>query len=146
MSTYSATSKDIKSDWYLIDAKDKTLGRLASFIAQRLRGKHKAEFTPHMDTGDFIVVINAEQINVTGKKLTDKVYHSYSGYQSGLKTISLEKLLAKAPERVLEFAVKGMLPKGPLGRKVFKKLKVYAGSTHPHESQQPKVLKIEDNL
>ena len=144
MGTFSAKTKDIQQDWYLIDAKNQTLGRLASFIAQRLRGKHKAEFTPHVDTGDFIVVVNADKIKVTGKKLTDKFYYSYSGYQSGLKSISLEKLLVKAPERVLQHAVKGMLPKGPLGRKIFRKLKVYATFNHPHEAQLPKVLAMEE--
>jgi large subunit ribosomal protein L13 len=142
MNTFSAKESDIKPMWYLIDASGKNLGRLASFIAQRLRGKHKPEFTPHTDTGDYIVVINAEKISVTGKKLTDKLYHSYSGYQSGLKTTSLEKLLAKAPERVLEYAIKGMLPKGPLGRQTFQKLKVYAGDKHPHEAQEPKILEV----
>lgn len=144
MSTYSAKPKDVQPSWYVIDAKDKNLGRLASFVAQRLRGKHNPLFSPHVDTGDYIIVINAEKIHVTGKKATDKMYHSYSGYQGGLKTISFEKLLVKAPERIIQYAIKGMLPKGPLGRKIFSKLHVYAGSEHPHASQQPKVLAIEE--
>lgn len=144
MKTFSAKPADLHPLWYVIDAKDKNLGRLATFVAQRLRGKHKPEYTPHVDTGDFIIIINAEKIKVTGKKMTDKFYHHYSGYQSGLKTISLEKLLDKAPERVLEHAIKGMLPKGPLGRKIFGKLKIYAGTEHPHLSQQPQVLKFEE--
>ena len=144
MSTYSAKLSDINPLWYIVDAKDKNLGRLASVMAQYLRGKHKPEFTPHMDMGDFIVVINADKIQVTGKKLTDKVYHHYTGYQSGLKTVTLGKLLATHPSRAIEFAVKGMLPKGPLGRQMLKKLKVYAGSEHPHIAQQPKILEIEE--
>jgi large subunit ribosomal protein L13 len=143
MSTFSAKAADIKPVWYLIDAENKTLGRLATAVAERLRGKHKPEFTPHMDTGDYIVVINAEKIHTTGKKLTDKLYHRYTGYQSGLKTVNLEKLLATHPERVIEFAVKGMLPKGPLGRATLKKLKIYAGSEHPHTAQQLTKLEIE---
>ena len=144
MSTFNVRAEDIKPEWHLVDAKGKTLGRLSSLIAQYLRGKHKPEFTPHLDNGDYIIVVNAEKVKVTGKKLTDKIYHSYSGYQSGLKSITLAKLLAKAPERVIEFAVKGMLPKGPLGRKIFSKLKVYAGTEHPHISQQPKILEIQE--
>jgi len=144
MGTFSAKLSDINPSWYLVDAKDKNLGRLASRIAQYLRGKHKPEFTPHMDMGDFIIVINAEKIAVTGNKLEDKVYHRYSGYQSGLKTVTLGKLLATHPERALTFAVQGMLPKGPLGRQMLKKLKVYTGSEHPHLAQQPKILEIEE--
>lgn len=144
MATLSIQTNDIKKDWYLIDAKDKTLGRLATTIARYLRGKHKPEYTPHSDTGDFIVVINAEKIHVTGNKEHDKLYYHHTGYQGGIKEISFEKLLQKAPEQIIEHAVKGMLPKGPLGRQVFSKLKVYAGAEHPHTAQQPKPLEIED--
>lgn len=144
MSTYSAKLKDVNPSWYIIDATNKNLGRLSSFIAQRLRGKHKPMYTPHMDMGDNIIVINAEKISVTGKKTTDKLYHHYTGYQGGLKTISFEKLLDKAPERILEYAIKGMIPKGPLGRQMFAKLHVYAGTEHPHIAQQPQVLKFEE--
>lgn len=144
MQTFSAKPDDVHHNWYLVDASDKTLGRLATEVARRLRGKHKPEFTPHMDTGDYIVVINAEKIRVTGNKAKDKVYHSYSGYQGGLKSITFDKLLIKAPTRIIEIAVKGMLPKGPLGRQVFSKLKVYAGAEHPHSAQQPQILNIEE--
>jgi large subunit ribosomal protein L13 len=140
MKTYNATNETASHNWYTVDAAGKTLGRLASEIARRLRGKHKPEYTPHVDTGDYIVVINASQVKVTGKKNTDKVYHSHSGYPGGLKTITFEKLLAKSPERVIEKAVKGMLPKNILGRAMYRKLKVYAGSEHPHMAQQPQVL------
>lgn len=139
--TYSLKAEDIKNNWYLIDAKDKTLGRLATKIAFYLRGKHKPDFTPHMDNGDFIVVINAEKIKVTGNKLKDKKYFQHSGYIGGMKTTSLGDMLNKHPERVLEFAVRGMVKKGPLGRDTLHKLKVYAGSEHPHISQQP--IKLE---
>jgi large subunit ribosomal protein L13 len=142
MKTYSAKPAEIKRDWYIVDASGKTLGRLASHIALRLRGKHKPEYTPHIDTGDYIVVINASQIRVTGNKRTDKVYHHHTGYIGNLKSISFEKLLQKAPERVIETAVKGMLPKNPLGRAMFRKLKVFAGPHHKHVAQQPKVLEI----
>ncbi|MEH6591711.1 MAG: 50S ribosomal protein L13 [Halioglobus sp.] len=142
MKTFSAKAEDVARDWFVVDAADKTLGRLASEIAHRLRGKHKAEYTPHVDTGDYIVVINAEKIRVTGKKTTDKLYQHHTGYIGGLKTISFEKLIAKAPERVLQGAVKGMLPRNPLGRAMFKKLKVYAGDEHPHTAQQPQALNI----
>jgi large subunit ribosomal protein L13 len=142
MKTFSAKPAEVKRDWYLIDATDKTLGRLATEIARRLRGKHKPEYTPHVDTGDYIVVVNAEKIRVTGRKLTDKVYYSHSGYIGNMKSITLEKLLAKAPERVLQTAVKGMMPKNPLGRAMFGKLKVYAGSEHRHAAQQPKPLEL----
>ena len=142
MKTFSAKPAEVKRDWYLVDASDKTLGRLATEIALRLRGKHKPEFTPHVDTGDYIVVINAEKINVTGNKRTDKMYHHHTGYIGNLKSISFDKLLDKAPERVLETAVKGMLPKNPLGRAMFRKLKVYAGSEHQHAAQQPQPLDI----
>ena len=142
MTTYSAKSETVKRDWYVVDASNKVLGRLATEIARRLRGKHKAEFTPHVDTGDYIVVINAEKVAVTGKKETDKLYHTSSGYQSGLKTLALQDMRARAPERILEIAVRGMLPKGPLGRDMLRKLKVYAGTEHQHQAQQPKVLNI----
>ena len=142
MTTASAKPAEVRRDWFLVDATDKTLGRLASEIARRLRGKHKVEFTPHVDTGDYIVVVNAEKIRVTGNKLQDKMYHHHTGYVGHLKSISLEKQLAKAPERVLQAAVKGMLPKNPLGRAMFKKLRVYAGTEHGHQAQQPQPLDI----
>ena len=142
MRTFSAKPETVKRDWYLVDASDKTLGRLATEIARRLRGKHKAEYTPHVDTGDYIVVINAEKVRVTGNKLADKVYYKHTGFIGNLKSITLGKLLEKSPERVIETAVKGMLPKNPLGRAMFKKLKVYAGPEHKHEAQQPQALEI----
>jgi large subunit ribosomal protein L13 len=142
MKTFSAKPDAVKRDWYLVDAADKTLGRLAAEIAHRLRGKHKAEYTPHVDTGDYIVVVNAEKITVTGKKATGKIYHHHTGYIGSLKSISFEKLIEKAPERVLQSAVKGMLPRNPLGRAMFRKLKVYAGTEHPHTAQQPQELSI----
>lgn len=142
MKTVSAKSQTVKREWYVVDADGKTLGRLASEIARRLRGKHKPEFTPHVDTGDYIVVVNAEKVRVTGSKLTDKFYHHHTGYVGHLKSISLEKLLVKAPERVIEHAVKGMLPKNPLGRSMFRKLRVYAGPDHQHIAQQPQALDI----
>jgi len=142
MKTYSAKPETVKRDWYIVDATDKVLGRLATELARRLRGKHKPDFTPHVDNGDYIVVINAGKVAVTGNKETDKQYHSYSGYQSGLKTISLKDLRARQPERIIETAVRGMLPKGPLGRSLIRKLKVYAGDKHEHAAQQPKVLEI----
>ena len=132
----------MQRDWYLVDAADKTLGRLASSIATRLRGKHKPEYTPHVDTGDYIVVVNCEKVRVTGNKASGKIYYHHTGYPGGIKDISFEKLIEKAPERVLEKAVKGMLPKGPLGREMFRKLKVYAGAEHPHAAQQPQELNI----
>jgi large subunit ribosomal protein L13 len=142
MKTISAKPETVKRDWYIIDAEGQTLGRMASAIAHRLRGKHKPEFTPHVDTGDYIVVVNADKVRVTGNKAKDKMYHHYTGYPGGLRTISFEKLIDKAPERTIQNAVKGMLPKGPLGRAMFKKLKVYAGSAHPHAAQQPQELKL----
>ncbi|MBQ0759817.1 MULTISPECIES: 50S ribosomal protein L13 [Zhongshania] len=142
MKTLSAKPSDVIHDWYVVDAAEKTLGRLASEIAHRLRGKHKPEYTPHVDTGDYIVVVNAEKIRVTGNKATGKIYHHHTGYPGGLKSISFEKLIDKAPERVIQGAVKGMLPKNPLGRAMFKKLKVYAGTEHPHAAQQPVELNI----
>jgi large subunit ribosomal protein L13 len=142
MKTFSAKADEVNRDWFVVDAADKTLGRLASEIAHRLRGKHKAEYTPHVDTGDYIVVVNAEKVRVSGAKATDKMYHHHTGYPGGLKSISFEKLIDKAPERVIQGAVKGMLPRNPLGRAMFKKLKVYAGSEHPHAAQQPQALNI----
>lgn len=142
MKTISAKPETVKRDWYVVDADGKTLGRMASEIASRLRGKHKPEYTPHVDTGDYIVVINAEKVRVTGKKASDKIYHSHTGYPGGLKSISFEKLIQKAPERTIQSAVKGMLPKGPLGRAMFRKLKVYAGVDHPHTAQQPQELNV----
>ena len=142
MATFSAKSETVRRDWFVIDASDHVLGRLASEIARRLRGKHKPEFTPHVDTGDYIVVVNAEKVQVTGRKAESKTYHHYSGYQSGLKTHTFTQLKARAPERILETAVRGMLPKGPLGRQMARKLKVYAGPQHAHTAQQPKALEL----
>jgi large subunit ribosomal protein L13 len=137
MKTYSAKPHEVEQNWLLVDAEGQTLGRMAASIATRLRGKHKPEYTPHIDTGDFVVVINADKVKVTGNKAKGKIYHAHSGFPGGLKSISFEKLLDKAPERVIKLAVKGMLPKNPLGRAMFKKLKVYAGAEHPHGAQQP---------
>lgn len=142
MKTFVAKPETVQHDWYVVDAADKTLGRLAAEIALRLRGKHKPEYTPHVDTGDYIVVVNAEKITVTGNKAKGKIYYSHSGYPGGLKDTTFEKLIAKKPEMVLEKAVKGMLPKGPLGRAMFRKMKVYAGAEHKHTAQQPQVLDI----
>ncbi|WP_166251992.1 50S ribosomal protein L13 [Marinobacter salicampi] len=142
MKTLSAKPETVKRDWYVVDAAGKTLGRLSTEIALRLRGKHKPEFTPHVDTGDYIVVINAGQVRVTGKKSSSKMYYSHTGFPGGIKSINFEKLVDKAPEQVIEHSVKGMLPKGPLGRAMFKKLKIYAGAEHPHAAQQPKELDI----
>ena len=142
MKTYNATAETAQHHWYIVDAADKTLGRISTVIASYLRGKHKPEFTPNVDTGDYIVVINAEKVQVTGNKTKDKIYHSHTGYPGGLKSISFEKLIKKAPERTIQNAVKGMLPKGPLGRAMFKKLKVYAGQDHPHSAQTPQTLDI----
>ena len=142
MKTFSAKPETVERDWYIVDAENKTLGRLSTEIARRLRGKHKPEYTPHVDTGDYIVVINAEKVYVSGNKRTDKIYYHHTGYVGNLKSISFDKLIEKAPERVIEAAVKGMLPKNPLGRAMYKKMKVYAGSEHPHTAQQPKTLEI----
>ena len=142
MKTYNATAETAQHHWYVVDAADKTLGRISTVIASYLRGKHKPEFTPNVDTGDYIVVINAEKVQVTGNKTKDKIYHSHTGYPGGLKSISFEKLIEKAPERTIQNAVKGMLPKGPLGRAMFKTLKVYAGQNHPHSAQTPQTLDI----
>jgi large subunit ribosomal protein L13 len=142
MKTYSAKPNAVQQDWFVVDADGKTLGRLASEIAHRLRGKHKAEYTPHVDVGDYIVVVNADKIGVTGNKAKNKMYYRHTGYVGNLKSISFEKLMDKAPERALETAVKGMLPRNPLGRAMYSKLKVYAGESHPHAAQQPKELQI----
>jgi len=142
MKTYSAKPYEVDQNWLIVDAAGQVLGRMATEIAARLRGKHKAEYTPHVDTGDYIVVINAEKVRVTGNKATDKIYHAHSGYPGGLKSISFEKLLQKSPERIIQSAVKGMLPRTPLGRAMFKKLKVYAGAEHPHGAQQPQALQL----
>ena len=139
--TPSAKKEELTKKWYLVDAEGKVLGRLASQIAKILRGKHKPTFTPHVDTGDFVVVINAEKVKLTGNKLNNKVYTRYSGYPGGLKVITAKKLLLKKPEEIIRHAVKGMLPRGPLGRRMFKKLKVYSGDSHPHQAQKP--VKIE---
>ena len=142
MKTFSAKPETVKRDWYLVDASGKTLGRLCSEIALRLRGKHKPVFTPHVDTGDYLVVINADKIVATGNKMRDKMYHRFTGYIGNLKTESLGQALERHPERVIEIAVKGMLPKGPLGRQMYRKLKVYAGAEHPHAAQQPQPLEL----
>jgi len=142
MKTFSAKPAEVRRDWYLVNAEGKTLGRLASELARRLRGKHKATYTPHVDTGDYIVVVNAEKIRVTGRKLKDKVYHRHTGYIGNLKSESLEKLLERAPEQVLKLAVKGMLPRTPLGRSMLKKLKIVRGAEHPHQAQQPIALEV----
>jgi large subunit ribosomal protein L13 len=142
MKTFTATPATIKREWFVVDATDKTLGRLATELAHRLRGKHKPEFTPNTDTGDHMVVINAEKIKVTGNKLEDKMYHRYTGYIGNLKSINLGKLLDTHPERVIQKAVKGMLPRNPLGRATYRKLHVYAGPEHPHAAQQPTQLEL----
>ena len=142
MKTFSAKPAEVRRDWFVVDATGKTLGRLSTEIAHRLRGKHKPEFTPHVDTGDYIVVVNAEKIRVIGNKLKDKMYHRYTGYIGNLKSVPLEKLLDEAPERALQYAVKGMLPRGPLGRKMFSKLKVFKGPEHDHAAQQPIPLEV----
>ena len=142
MKTYSAKPESVKRDWYVVDATGKTLGRLATEVATRLRGKHKPEFTPHVDTGDYIVVINADKVTVTGKKTTDKMYYRHTGYPGGLKEANFATLQAEKPEMIIEKAVKGMLPRNPLGRAMFRKLKVYAGTEHPHTAQLPQQLEI----
>lgn len=142
MKTYSAKKETAKHDWFVVDATNKTLGRMATEIANRLRGKHKPEFTPHVDTGDYVVVVNAEKIKVTGNKTTDKMYFHHTGYPGGIKSISFDKLMDKAPERAIQSAVKGMMPKNKLSRAMLSKLKVYAGSEHPHQAQQPQLLEI----
>ena len=142
MKTFSTKPKGVHREWFVIDATDKVLGRLATEVARRLRGKHKPEYTPHIDTGDHIVVVNAEKIRVTGAKMEEKVYHRHTGYPGGIRSVVLKDMLAKHPERVVETAVKGMLPKNPLGRAMFRKLHVYAGANHKHEAQQPKPLEV----
>ncbi len=142
MKTFSAKAHEVERDWYLIDGNERVLGRLAAEIARRLRGKHKPEYTPHVDTGDFIVVVNADKIRVTGKKATDKIYYRHSGYPGGIYQDSFEKLQARKPGQALHLAVKGMLPKGPLGYAMIRKLKIYASDTHPHTAQQPQTLEL----
>jgi large subunit ribosomal protein L13 len=142
MRTFSAKAHEVNRDWYVVDASGKTLGRLATEIARRLRGKHKPEFTPHVDTGDYIIVVNADKVHVSGRKASEKMYYRHTGYIGNLKSISFEKLQARAPGRVIEIAVKGMLPKNSLGRAMFRKLKVYPGPEHRHAAQQPKTLEI----
>ena len=142
MKTVSVRQQDVTHGWYVVDATDQTLGRLATEIAHRLRGKHKAEYTPHVDTGDYVIVVNAEKVFVSGNKETKKIYYRHSGYPGGIKSTSLKRLREAKPEELLEKAVKGMLPRNPLGRAVFRKLKVYAGDTHPHGAQQPKTMVI----
>ena len=142
MKTYIAKKETARHDWYVVDATDQTLGRLATTIANYLRGKHKAVFTPHVDTGDYVVVINAEKVRVTGNKTQDKQYYHHTGYPGGIKSINFEKLVDKAPERIIESAVKGMMPKNKLSYAMMGKLKVYAGNEHPHAAQQPKVLEV----
>jgi len=143
MKTFSAKPESVQRDWFIIDAENVVLGRLATEVARRLRGKHKPEYTPHVDTGDYIVIVNAEKVRVTGNKFNDKIYYHHTGYPGGIKGITFEKLLQKAPERIIEIAVKGMLPKGPLGRDMYRKLKVYAGPDHKHSAQQPVLLAID---
>jgi large subunit ribosomal protein L13 len=142
MKTLSAKPESVTRDWYVVDASDKTLGRLSTEIARRLRGKHKPEYTPHVDTGDYIVVVNADKVRVTGRKSTDKQYYRHTGYPGGIRSMNFEQMIERHPERVIEHSVKGMLPRGPLGRAMFKKLKVYAGDEHPHTAQQPQQLEI----
>ena len=142
MKTYSARPLEVEQSWVLMDAEGQTLGRMATTIATRLRGKHKAEYTPHVDTGDYVVVVNAGKVRVTGNKAVDKLYYSHSGFPGGLKTVTFERLLKESPEKVIKLAVKGMLPRTPLGRSMFKKLKVYAGAEHPHTAQRPQTVKL----
>ncbi len=142
MKTLSIRAQDVRHDWLVVDAAERTLGRLATEIAHRLRGKHKPEYTPNVDTGDFIIVVNAEKVRVTGRKLTDKIYYRHTGYPGGIKSVAFARLQAEHPERIIETAVKGMLPHNPLGRAMFRKLKVYAGPSHPHAAQQPQTLEI----
>lgn len=144
MKTFSAKAHEVKRDWYVVDASNKVLGRLATEIARRLRGKHKAEYTPHVDTGDYIIVTNAEKVTVTGRKFKEKVYYHHTGFPGGIKSTTFDKMQLKNPTRIIELAVKGMLPKNPLGREMYRKLKVYVGTDHPHAAQQPKQLEIEE--
>ena len=142
--TFSAKKEGVKRDWLLVNASGETLGRLATKVAMILRGKHKPIYTPHVDTGDFVVIINAEKINLTGKKMENKRYYHHTGYPGGIKSITVKDLLKKEPQSVIKFAVKGMLPKNPLGRMMIKKLKVYSGEEHPHQAQNPKQIKISE--
>ncbi|CAM2913467.1 50S ribosomal protein L13 [Legionella worsleiensis] len=144
MKTISAKGHEVKRDWLVVDASNKVLGRLATEIARRLRGKHKAEYTPHVDTGDYIIVTNADKVTVTGRKFKNKMYHRHTGFPGGIKSVTFEKMQAHNPVKIIEIAVKGMLPKNPLGREMYRKLKVYVGSDHPHTAQQPKQLEIEE--
>lgn len=142
MKTYTAKNETVRRNWYVVDATDQTLGRMATAIANRLRGKHKAEFTPNVDTGDYVVVVNAEKVKVTGNKAEDKMYHHHTGYPGGIKSVNFETVINQTPERVIEKAVKGMMPKNKLSRAMLSKLKVYAGTEHPHAAQQPQVLEL----
>jgi len=142
MKTISAKAETVQRSWYVIDAEGQTLGRLATEVARRLRGKHKTEYTPHVDTGDFIVVVNAEKVKVTGRKASDKMYYRHTGHPGGLKEANFTKMIERSPEKVIELAVKGMLPRNPLGRAMYRKLKVYAGQQHPHDAQQPETLTL----
>ncbi len=142
MKTFTATPQTVKREWFVVDAENQVLGRLASEVAKRLRGKHKPVYTPHVDTGDYIIIINADKVHVTGRKETAKMYYHHSAYPGGLKSKRLDKMRQETPERILEIAIKGMLPKGPLGRDIFRKLKVYRGVEHKHTAQQPTVLKL----
>jgi large subunit ribosomal protein L13 len=142
MKTFSAKPQTVRHDWFVVDASGKTLGRLATEVARRLRGKHKPEYTPHVDTGDYIVVVNAKDVNVTGNKRSDKMYHHHTGYIGNLKSASFQEMIDKSPEDVIRLAVKGMLPKNPLGRQMMRKLKIFAGPEHKHEAQQPRPLEI----
>jgi len=142
MKTQSIRAQDVRHDWYVIDAADRTLGRIATEIAHRLRGKHKPEYTPNVDTGDYVIVVNAAKVRVSGRKTTDKIYYHHTGYPGGIKATSFARMQAEHPERVIETAVKGMLPRNPLGRAMYRKLKVYAGPEHPHAAQQPQTLEI----
>ncbi len=142
MKTFSAKTESVQRDWFVVDASGKTLGRLCSEVARRLRGKHKPVYTPHVDTGDYIVVVNADKVAVTGRKMNDKIYHRFTGYVGNMKSMPLKDMLARHPERVIELGVKGMLPKNPLGRAMYRKLKVYSGADHPHTAQQPQALEI----
>ncbi|VFP86708.1 50S ribosomal protein L13 [Candidatus Erwinia haradaeae] len=142
MRTFTAKAESVQRDWYVVDATCKTLGRLATELALRLRGKHKTEYTPHVDTGDYIIVLNAEKVAITGTKPSDKIYYHHTGYIGGIKKLTFSEMISRYPEKVIEIAVKGMLPKGPLGRQMYRKLKVYAGDRHKHAAQKPKVLDI----
>lgn len=142
MKTFTAKPETVKRDWYVVDAEGKILGRLATELARRLRGKHKAEYTTHVDTGDYLIVLNADKVGITGKKRNDKIYYHHTGHVGSIKKATFEEMISRRPERVIEIAVKGMLPKGPLGRAMFRKLKVYAGTEHNHAAQKPQVLDI----